>query len=163
MTKGASQRIVALPPPAGTILLYAADGLSSRQGDLSPAGRPRTPKRSIWVPIFRGYIDTDEGLDTLYSLADEGMRAWDCSPDQVNSLSDAFEDITFRALSIAALEYFAATAHEKVVMSPPTATAAAPALSPDGPKPEMPQTVASIAPSSPHRPAARQWFRRLTP
>jgi hypothetical protein len=162
MTKGAPQRIVALPPPAGTILLYAADGLSSRQRDLSPAGRPRTPKRSIWVPMFRRYIDTDEGLDTLYSLAEDGMQAWDCSPDQVNSLSDAFDDITFRALSIAALEHFAATAHEKVMMPPPTATVT-PAPSPDGPKPEMPQAMASVAPSSPRRPSPRSRFHRLTP
>lgn len=159
MTNGAPRRIVALPPPAGTILLYAADGLSSRQGDLSPAGRPRTPKRSIWVPMFRLYIDSENGLGTLHSLAEDGMRAWDCSPDQVNSLSDAFEDITFRALSIAALEHFAATAHEKVLMPELPKKSV-----PESPKPEPHDSAKPSAQSTePRRPTARSPLHRLTP
>ena len=156
MTEGALKRVVALPPPAGTILLYAADGLSSRQGDLSPAGRPLTPKRSIWVPMFRDYIDSEDGLGILYILAEEGMRAWGCTPDQVNSLSGAFEDITFKAQSIAALEHFAATAHEKVVLyRKPKAVEPSPAI--------LEPADLLIASITPNRPSPRQLFQGFTP
>jgi hypothetical protein len=162
MKNGSSLHTLMLPPPVGTILLYAADGLSVRNGNLNAAGRPRTPKRSIWVPMFRNLIDTDEGLGTLYSLAEDGMRAWACSPDQVNSLNDAFMDITFRALSIAALEHLVATAHEPVVMQEPSKKSAP---QPEGAKPISQSVATSVAPSrsAPCRPFPRQTPHRFTP
>jgi hypothetical protein len=152
-------RAVTLPPPAGTILLYAADGLSAKRGDLSPAGRPRTPRRSIWVPLFRDYIETDEGLGTLHSLAKDGMTAWDCSPDQLDSLVDAFADISFRALSVAALEHFAATAHEKVLMPELPKKSV-----PESPKPAPHDSAKPFIQSTePRRPTTRSPLHRLTP
>jgi hypothetical protein len=117
MRNGASHRVVALPPPAETILLYAADGLSMRQGHLSPAGRPKPLKRSSWVPLFYRLIKSPRGLRMLHALAESGMRAWDCSNDMLDSLDGAFEDITFRSLSHAALEHYAATASERIDLS----------------------------------------------
>jgi hypothetical protein len=149
---------VVLPPPAGTILLYAADGLSVRQGDLSPAGRPRTPKRSTWVPLFREHLDTDEGTDTLYSLAEDGMRAWDCSPDQMNGLRRAFEDITFRALSLAALEYFAATAPTPITLKSPIKPPEVQQSKPEPKSASLPK-----AGSKPFRPKGRTLFHQLAP
>jgi len=158
MKSGSSLRAVTLPPPAGTILLYAADGLSAKQGDLGPSGRPRTPRRSIWVPLFRDYIETDEGLGTLHSLAKDGMTAWDCSPDQLDSLVDAFADISFRALSVAALEHFAATAHEKITLKRPQKTP-----EPTLPKPEPNSVAPPHVATAPLRPSGRTLFHRLTP
>ncbi len=84
----------------------------------------------------------------LHSLAESGMRAWDCSTDMLDSLDGAFENITFKALSIAALERLAATANEKINLSASVQTP---------PKPTAAQTdVTRIAPNNrvgnaPHR------------
>jgi hypothetical protein len=58
----------------------------------------------------------------LHALAESGMRAWNCSNDMLDTLDGAFEDITFRAMSVAALERFAVTADEKISLSPPNQT-----------------------------------------
>ena len=107
---------VILPPPVGTILLYAADGISSWRRHLNPRGKPRTPKRSDWVSTFRLLVDSDEGLLTLHALAEAGMRAWECPPREIESLDDAFRDITFRAMAIAALQHFADTADDAIAL-----------------------------------------------
>ena len=146
------RQTVVLPPPAGTILLYAADGLSSWRGHLSPAGKPCTPNRSHWVPMFRQLVDSDEGMQTLRTLAEAGMRAWNCPPGIVGCLGDAFCDITFRALSIAALQNFAETAREKVVL-PGSEPPQYPVATKNRPKPEQPSQNRPA--TSPHRPHPR--------
>jgi hypothetical protein len=47
------------------------------------------------------------------------MLAWHCPAGVIGSLEDALRDITFRALSIAALQHFADTAAEKVMLRDP--------------------------------------------
>jgi hypothetical protein len=106
--------------------------------------------------MFRDYIDSEEGLGTLYILAEEGMRAWGCTPDQVNSLSGAFEDITFKAQSIAALEHFAATAHEKVVLHRKTKAV-------ESTNAKLEPADLLIAAITPNRPSPRQFFQGPTP
>ena len=146
---GARRQSIVLPPPAGTILLYAADGLASQQGHLSPAGKPQMPSRCEWVPMFRELIDSKEGLSKLHDLARAGMVAWNCPPGMIACLDDAFCDITFRALSISALEDFAETARAKVVLSVPTPRSPQP--SDHRPRAERPTSALSV-PSRPSRP-----------
>lgn len=119
MSKTKTWKTHLLPPPAGTILLYAADGLSAWKNRLSACLRPRTPNRTEWVPMFRQLVDSHEGLRTLQSLAEAGMRAWRCPKSVLDSLKAAFRDMTLRSLMIVALENFAATAREKVIVSNP--------------------------------------------
>ena len=140
-----------LPPPARTILLYAADGLASKNGNLSPAGKPRAPARSVWVPMFRRLVDSDEGMQTILSLAQAGMRAWNCPTTMVKCLGGAFNDITFRALSIAALQNFAETAGEKIVLPSPEKPHRAPPRSPAAPK-VAPKPVVVLPLGFPYRP-----------
>ncbi|MDD4617077.1 MAG: hypothetical protein PHW76_08215 [Alphaproteobacteria bacterium] len=102
-----------LPPPAKAILLYAADGLSVWKSDFTKCGRPRAPSPSRWVPTFRQLIETYEGLRVLQKLAEAGMMAWSCSNDTLDCTRDAFRDVSFRALAIAALEDFAETLPQK--------------------------------------------------
>lgn len=162
MVNGRTRQGVVLPPPVGTILLYAADGLSSRRNDLTPAGKPRTPSRSHWVPMFRQLVDSDEGLLTLHDLADAGMRAWLCPSTIVTCLDDAFRDITFRALSIAALQHFADTAREKVTLSGPEKPRQHTPPEKPRPRPER-QPRASHTVTSPHRPHLRSGDRHPAP
>lgn len=136
-----------LPPPAGVILLYAADGLSAWKNCLSEGRRPRTPNRSLWVPMFRQLVDSHEGLRTLQSLAEAGMRAWRCPTGALDCLKAAFRDLTLRPLMISALENFAATAREKVTL-PEAARPYPPAPAPPPPRPEK----TSSLPASPRRP-----------
>jgi len=152
LRSGRSNKLLILPPPAGTILLYAADGLSSWRGHLSPEGTPRTPSRSHWVPMFRQLVDSKEGLLTLHDLAKAGMRAWNCPPPMVGCLDDAFRDITFRAMSIAALQHFADTAPERVMLP-----GAEPSPYPPSPKIQpRPERARQNPPAtSPHRPRPR--------
>jgi len=160
MANGKSRQPPVLPPPAGVILLYAADGLSSWRGHLSPAGWPRTPCRSLWVPMFRQLVDSDEGLKTLHALAEAGMHAWNCPSATVGCLDEAFRDITFRALSIAALQHFADTAREKVALlgsEPPRH----PLPAKPRPRPERPSQNRPSA--SPHRPRPRSGGMKPTP
>jgi hypothetical protein len=159
MANDKSRPPILLPPPAGTILLYAADGLSSWKGHLSPAGKPRTPSRSLWVPMFRQLVESREGLVTLRALAEEGMRAWECPPTMVRCLEYALRDITFRALSIAALQDFAETAREKV-----TLPGSEPPPYPPPPKPRpRPERPSNRPSNSPHRPRPRPGGSRPTP
>lgn len=147
-----------LPPPTATLLLYAADGLSVWKKHLGPSGYPRTPERSLWVPMFRELVNSDEGLRTLQMLTRTGMQAWRCSPDAVNSLKSAFKDITIRALMIATLEHFAETAREKVTLTVPQPPRPyPPPARPAPPRPERPRRTSSAAPpSGPHRPPSRR-------
>jgi hypothetical protein len=114
------------------------------------------------VPLFRDYIETDEGLGTLHSLAKDGMTAWDCSPDQMSGLVEAFADISFRALSVAALDHFAATAHEKIVLEKRRALQER--ILPK-PKSEAVIAAAPHIPTTTHptRPIGRRILRRLIP
>lgn len=147
-----------LPPPAATILLYAADGLSVWRKNFSPSGNPRTPERIIWVPMFRELVKSPEGLRTLRKLAETGMQAWRCPPDTVNCLKDAFHDITIRALMLATLEHFAETARERVLLTvpPPPRPYPSPAR-PTPPRPERPnRTPSATPPSGPHRPSPKR-------
>ena len=110
MTKSRSRRPAVLPPPVATILLFAADGLSSWKGSLSAAERPKAPSCLLWVPMFREFVESDEGLRILHALATAGMRAWRCPPSVIQSVDAAFGHITFRAMSIVALQHFTDTA-----------------------------------------------------
>lgn len=135
MSKTKTSKTQLLPPPAGTILLYAADGLSAWKNRLSAYLRPRTPNRAEWVPMFRQLVDSHEGLRTLQSLAEAGMRAWRCPKSALDSLRAAFRDMTLRSLMIVALEKFAATAREKVSLpdaSNPSPPASPPLATPVG-------------------------------
>jgi hypothetical protein len=163
MSDGLLLQVAILPPPAGTILLYAADGLSTWRGHFNPSGRPRTPERSLWVPMFRQLVDSPEGLTTLHSMAEAGMRAWDCSEDVLACLPQAFRDITFRALSIAALEDFAATAREKVSLHGTDRTRSVQAT-PSTSQRQQPNTPSTVsAPTVPRRPGSRRRGRTPTP
>ena len=145
-----------LTPPAATILLYAADGLSVGNKHFSVSGRPKTPNRSEWVPMFRTLVNSPEGIQTLQTLAEIGMKAWDCPSDTLDCLKAAFRDITIRALLIASLENFADTAREKVVFDlPQPARPYPPPPQPPSPKPERPRRTSSHSPSGPHRPSSR--------
>jgi len=121
MGRRGSKRTPILPPPAGTILLYAADGLAQSRGQLNRSGKPRTPARDQWVPLFRTLVESKEGLVELQHLATAGMQGWGCPPSLTRCLDDAFADITFRPLLIAALDDLAATARDKIVMPVPSA------------------------------------------
>ena len=141
-----------LPPPAATILLYAADGLAAWRKHMRATGKPRTPPRTEWVPMFRQLVDSEQGLATLHDLAETGIVAWDCPPSFAQCLDAAFRDITFRALSIAALQDFADTAQKKVVLptSPPPTQREPPI---HRPRPERPHAK-TLAPS-PSRPGGQ--------
>ena len=108
-----------LPPPVGIILLYAADGLSVWNRQFSRSGRPRTPERAVWVPMFRQLTESHEGLRTLKTLAVAGMRGWGCPEVYPACLDAAFRDIGFRARAIAALDDFADTARERFTIPEP--------------------------------------------
>ena len=135
MSKTKTWKTLLLPPPAGTILLYAADGLSAWKNRLSACLRPRTPNRSEWVPMFRQLVDSHEGLRTLQSLAEADMRAWRCPKSLVEALRSAFRDMTLRSLMIVALENFAATEQEKATL--PYSTAPDLPVSSPQPDPEI--------------------------
>lgn len=148
---------ILLPPPAATILLYAADGLSTWDKNFTSAGFPRTPNRSHWVPVFRDLVNSPKGIQKLHIFAETGMMAWRCHPDTVACLKAAFRDITIRALLIASLERFAVTSSEKVVMPPAQpARPYPPSGRPTPPRPERPHATSSpTSPSGPHRPQPR--------
>lgn len=157
MTNKQLYRTLILPPPASTILLYAADGLSVWRKNLNAAGFPRTPNRADWVPMFRQLVDSEEGMETLQNLALAGMEAWKCPSSQIQCLNDAFRDITFRALSIAALQRFFDTTAEKIVFPEPVKRQPYPATQQAAPKPERETQKPSNNPPSlttPHRPSA---------
>ena len=145
---------ILLPPPASTILLYAADGLSAWRKNFSPAGFPRTPSRSDWVPMFRQLVESKEGMETLQNLAIAGMEAWKCPQSHIQCLNAAFRDITFRALSIAALHRFADTTLEKIVFPEPVKKQPYPVEEKFTPKPERPQQ--GRPGTGPHRPPSRR-------
>lgn len=145
-----------LPPPVKVILLYAADGLSVWKDHYNKAGRPRTPSRSHWLPMFRQLVETYEGLRILQKLAETGMKAGGCSADILKCTRDAFRDITFRGLIIAALEDFAATAQEthRIILPDP-----APKPYPEEPHeaPRLrPATAAKKEQATSHRPVPRR-------
>lgn len=163
MTEPTSVLPPLLPPPVATILLYAADGLAAEEGRLSRSGRPRTPERALWVPLFRKLIETAEGFATLRAFAYAGMQAWGCSSILLECLDAAFRDPSFQSVAIAALEDFAETARERFSLAPgpaaPAATvAAAASVSVAEPQPEStpaspPQTRRHQARSTQSRPA----------
>lgn len=143
-----------LPPPSAAILLYAADGLSVWKKQFSPRGYPSPPERTIWVPMFRELVNSDEGMRTLQALTRTGMQAWRCSPDSMNSLKSAFRDITLRALIIATLEDFAEAGAVKIILpvpAPPQPRVTAPAPRPESPS--SPKIFTLLAP--PRRPRKR--------
>ena len=145
-----SRQIKFLPPPAATILLYAADGLSVWKGHLNPSGRPRMPQRSIWVPMFRELANSTDGLKTLRSLAEAGMQAWNCSADHLNCLESVFRDITFRALIIATLDNLYDVPREPVAPTGLSVSTRTPPAPPKPrPRPEAPRHDAPCRP--PHR------------
>lgn len=143
-----------LPPPVKIILLYAADGLSVWKDRYNKVGRPRTPSRSHWVPMFRQLVETYEGLRILQKLAETGMKAWGCKPDAFCCTRYAFKDVTFRSLVIAALENFAETAQEqhKIHMPKPAPTAypEEPEETPR-PEPKTPPIASKPTPSKPRQ------------
>jgi hypothetical protein len=154
MVAGRRTKSVILPPPAGTILLYAADGLAASRGDLSPTGKPRTPSRDQWVPLFRGLVGSKEGLVELQGLATAGMKAWNCPPGLMRCLNDAFQDITFPTRLIATLDDLAATAREKIPEPVPPMPATAPG--PTQPRQASPQDEPqSPIDNHPQRPRSR--------
>lgn len=108
-----------LPAPAGVILLYAADGLAVWCHRFSRVGRPRTPERSIWVPMFWVLARSPDGLQTLKALAEAGMRAWHCPPVYLDCLRAAFSEVSFPGRAIAALEDLADTARERIALPLP--------------------------------------------
>jgi hypothetical protein len=108
-----------LAAPAAIILLYAADGWALRHQMLSHTGKPRTPERTIWVPLFRQLVETHEGLGELKEFATAGMRGWNCPAVYLECLDAAFCDICFRSRVIAALHDLADTAREKFPLQEP--------------------------------------------
>jgi hypothetical protein len=153
MEKKSPRDTAILPPPVSTILLYAADGLSSFRRHLSSTGRPRPPSRSDWIPKFYLLMQTDMGLLILRVLAEEGMRAWNCPPIMLECLDAAVRDITFRAMSIAALRHFADMARDKVIL--PASMAPVNGVQ-QQPPPEKPRPrPGSLHPEGPHRPTGR--------
>ena len=137
-----------MPPPLGTVLLYAADGLSVWNRDLSRSRRPRTPERAVWVPMFRQLTESVEGLRTLKALAKTGMRGRNCPEVYFECLDAAFRDVSFRALAIAALEDFADTARERFALPEPPRH---PPATDTRPRPEP----AKPGPAGPRRPGPR--------
>lgn len=113
MTRTTQTFSTLLPPPVATILLYAADGLAVRLRRFSPSGRPRTPERIEWVPMFRELANSADGIEALKSLAVVGMQAWDCSALLLYCLDSAFRDLGFRRSAIMVLEDLADTARER--------------------------------------------------
>lgn len=149
-----------LPPPVKIILLYAADGLSVWKDRYNKAGRPRTPSRSHWVPMFRQLVETYEGLRILQKLAETGIKAWGCQCDTLNCIRDAFKDVTFRSHVIAALEDFAETAQEQhKIHLPKPAPTPYPEEPEEAPRPErdahVPKPVKASTLSE-HRPIPRR-------
>jgi hypothetical protein len=111
--------------------------------------------------MFRELVDSDEGLETIHALAEAGMHAWRCPPGVIGCLEDALRDITFRAMSIAALQHFAETAQEKVMLrdpEPSSRRSTAPKLRP---RPERP--TSGHRPGSPHRPRPHSRSTSPTP
>lgn len=148
-----------LPPPAETILLYAADGLSVWKKNFSPSGNPRTPERTVWVPMFNELVKSPEGLRTLHKLAEIGMKAWQCPPATVDCLKDAFHDITLRGLFIVNLQRLADTSRERITL-PPLPNPPSPSSPPKkAPRPERSQQANRAEPppqlASPRRPPQR--------
>jgi hypothetical protein len=141
-----------LPPPAETILLYAADGLSKERGFLSRSGRPRTPERAVWVPLFRDLLQSSAGLESLERLAETGMRAWNVPDSMILCLNGAFRDITFRAFCLSALQRLAATANRKAMPLDPAQDLHESATQEHAPRPEAHALKATKPTSSPQRP-----------
>lgn len=141
-----------LPPPVKIILLYAADGLSVWKDRYNKAGRPRTPSRSHWVPMFRQLVETYEGLRILQKLAETGIKAWGCHADTLACARDAFKDVTFRSHVITALEDFADTAQEahKIHLPKPASTPY-PEEQEETPRPE-PKVAPRAPKTAPQRP-----------
>ena len=126
-----------LPAPVATILLYAADGWALRHQMLSHTGKPRTPERAIWVPLFRQLAETHEGMRELKEFAAAGMRGWNCPAAYLECLDAAFRDTGFRARTIATLQNFADTAREKFPLPEPVPVAT-PTVRPDTAKAKPP-------------------------
>jgi hypothetical protein len=145
-----------LPPPVATILLYAADGLSVWNRRFTVSGRPRTPERAGWAPMFRLLIESHEGVRTLKTLAETGMRGWGCPDVYLDCLDAAFRDIGFRARAIAVLEELADTARERFTLPepPPRPPGADIRPRPEAPKPR---------PGGPSRPRPRPRGPRPSP
>lgn len=129
-----------MPPPLGTVLLYAADGLSVGNRGFSRSRRPRTPERAVWVPVFRQLVESPDGIQMLRGLAEAGLRAWGSPSDYYLCLDAAFRYPSFRALAIAALEDFADTARERFALPepPPHPPAADTRPRPEKPRPKPP-------------------------
>ena len=149
-----------LPPPVGTILLFAADGLSVRKREFSSSGKPRPPERNVWVPKLWQYLESPEGLRTLKELAEAGIRGGNYPDVYLECVDAAFRDPRFYKLAITALEEFADTARERFALPEPTQHAAA------GPRPR-PETVKPESPKlespTPSRPRPRRRGPHLSP
>lgn len=79
-----------LPPPAATLLIYAAYGWSVHLGDYSPSGRPRQPSDASWLPKFAALLTSPDGMIGLEKLALFGMQAWEVDPAICAVLPAAF-------------------------------------------------------------------------
>jgi len=144
MTSREARPCELLPPPVETILLFAADGLSMRDKLFAPSGRPRTPERGQWVPLFRLLVESKEGRRTLLQLAQDGIRGWGLSRHMLDCSAAAFGHVSFKARAILALEELADTARERFTLPPP----------PQSPPP-TPHTPLSARPESPPPPRPR--------
>ena len=135
-----------LPPPLGTLLWFAANGLSISSDGPIRSRKPSTPELPLWVPTFREYVESPSGLQKLKLLTEAGMRAKNAPPDYFLCLEAAFRYPGFRALAITALENYADTAREPFTLReppphPPAAdTRPRPENSgPKSPRPTMPR------------------------
>jgi hypothetical protein len=84
--------------------------------------KPRTPERTIWVPLFRQLAETHEGLHELQEFAAARMRGCNCPAAYLECLDATFHDLGFRSRVIAALHDFADTACEKLSLPEPMQT-----------------------------------------
>jgi len=112
-----------LPPPAATLLVYAAFGWSVHLGDFSANGRPRMPPDASWLPELAALLTAPDGLAGLQELTSLGMRGWEVDASLCAVLPAAFAVPGL-------LDRFAALYPGKLDIIPPALMAAAPAKPP---------------------------------
>ncbi len=154
-----------LPPPAETILMYAAWGWAFEQGYLSRSARPKLPERTLWVPLFYDLTKIETGMSHLKELAVAGCIAWSISPSTRACLDDAFRDPRITDLLTESLLDLAATAREPFALTPTGRRSATPQKT-NAPTPLKPHAIVAVpiaaAPTAPARPQAFPGNKRLT-
>jgi hypothetical protein len=79
-----------LPPPAKTLLVYAAYGWAAERRWFSPAGRPVMPPTGEYAPRLAALLTKPGGMDELRAYTEKGMAAWGVDPSIIAVVKPAF-------------------------------------------------------------------------